>query len=226
MYTFSKTSVDAFSEKVRQSCAAKQIQFNILHEQADVLIDELDEEKRIREEFELEMANNFYPIPNTDEPLTLEQIGYLAVEREQNARKDIQNKIANVVDEKVFGLSLALAKEKKLREEEEDQCFNEFHEELQKICDEIEYEKQIADSNTDKMIQKLSQEIGGFHEALHEEIEKRENGQESLLKMIEDTHAVLMNDIQLKRREREETEESLLKLLEDTCHKMEDNIYS
>ena len=51
-------------------------------------------------------------MPNTDEPMTLEQIGYLAFEREQNARKDVEAKIANIVDEKVFGLSLALAKEK------------------------------------------------------------------------------------------------------------------
>lgn len=108
-----KAAVGAFCEKVKQSCAAQQIQFNILNERADRLVEEIDEERLIREDFEREIEREFYQLPETDEPYSPEQIGEAIIQREQSAIKDAQENISNLIDEKVFSISLALAKERK-----------------------------------------------------------------------------------------------------------------
>lgn len=81
-------------------------------------MDELDEERAIREEFEQDPCGEGNRAG--DGAMTVQQIGQLAVDREESARREVQTAIVSLVEEKVFGLSLALAKEKKLREEEED----------------------------------------------------------------------------------------------------------
>jgi len=49
-------------EKVAQKAAAQDIQFKILKEQIDRLVEDLEEERRIREEFEQEIDSNIYPV--------------------------------------------------------------------------------------------------------------------------------------------------------------------
>lgn len=86
--------ITAFHEKVKQKVAAQDIQFKILKEQIDRLNEDLEEERRIREDFEQEMEANIYPVPNSHKHLSLEQISQLVVEREQSARKEIESNIS------------------------------------------------------------------------------------------------------------------------------------
>ena len=54
--------IKALQEKVGQKSAAQDIQFKILKEQIDRLNEEIDEERRIREDFEQELDSNIYPV--------------------------------------------------------------------------------------------------------------------------------------------------------------------
>ncbi len=154
------------------------------------------------------------------------------MKKEQDARKESDHNIQEIVDEKIFALTLSLAKEKKAREDDEDQYFNGLIEELQALREEIEIEKSTAEENSgtssshliEKLIQKLSQEIGSFHETLYEEIENRNRGEENLLKLIEEAQANLIADLDHEKADREETEEGLVRLLEDTCNRVEASI--
>ena len=99
-------------EKVGQKATANDIQFKILHEQIDRLLDELDDERRVREDFEVDMETNIYPDPDSGKYLSLSQISDMVATREEEARKEMDNNLTSLVDEKIFNLTLALAKEK------------------------------------------------------------------------------------------------------------------
>ena len=144
------TKINNLQEKVSQKATANDIQFKILKEQIDRLNDEVEEERRIREEFETEMEANIYPVPNSNRYMNLEEISSMVVEKEQEARKETEQNINAIVDEKVFSLTLSLAKEKKAREEDEDQYFNDLIEELHNLKEEIEYEKNTTEENSGK----------------------------------------------------------------------------
>ena len=75
----------------------------------------------------------------------------MIVEKEQANRKQMLANINSVIDEKVFGLSLALAKEKKAREEDENAFYGEVQEELHGLQEEIEIEKSITEENTGRL---------------------------------------------------------------------------
>ncbi len=70
------------------------------------------------------------------------------MKKEQDARKESDHNIQEIVDEKIFALTLSLAKEKKAREDDEDQYFNGLIEELQALREEIEFEKSTAEENS------------------------------------------------------------------------------
>jgi hypothetical protein len=80
--------------------------------------------------------------------MSLEGIVSMIVEKEQSNRKKMQSNINSIIDEKVFGLSLALAKEKKAREEDENAFYTEVQEELNNLQEEIEIEKSITEENS------------------------------------------------------------------------------
>lgn len=140
--------INNLQEKVTQKGVANDIQFKILKEQIDRLYDEIEEEKRIREEFEGELESNIYPVPNSSKYMNLEQISTMVLSQEQEARKESDTHIQSIVDEKIFALTLSLAKEKKAREEDEDQYFNDLIEELQTLKEEIEFEKSTTEENS------------------------------------------------------------------------------
>lgn len=118
---------------MRQKAAAQDIQFKILKEQIDHLNDDLEEERRIREDFEQEMDAKILPLPNSKKYISLEQISGVLAEKELAARKEMEANINSIIDEKIFSLTLSLAKEKKAREEDEDQYFSEVYDELN-VC--------------------------------------------------------------------------------------------
>lgn len=196
-----------FHEKVLQKSAAQDIQFKILKEQIDRLADDLEEERRIREEFEVEISENVYPVPGSSKYMTLEQISSMIIDKQNSAKREIEQSIKSTIEEKVFSLTLALAKEKKAREEDEEEYFNEVIEDLNILRDEVEQEKLTTEENSEKMIQKLSQEIAGFHEALHDEIEARESSFDNIHNIIQQMHESLTQDLEHERNDRLETEE-------------------
>ena len=142
--------INNLHEKVSQKATANDIQFKILKEQIDRLNEDVEEERRIREEFEAEMEANIYPVPNSNKYMNLEQISTMVVEREQEARRETEQNIQSLVDEKVFALTLSLAKEKKAREEDEDQYFQDLIEDLHNLKEEIEFEKNTSEENSGK----------------------------------------------------------------------------
>jgi hypothetical protein len=72
--------INNLQDKINHKAAANDIQLKILHEKIDKLYEDLDEERRIREDFENDMESNIYPIEN-GQYLSLEQIGQLVIER-------------------------------------------------------------------------------------------------------------------------------------------------
>jgi predicted nucleic acid-binding Zn-ribbon protein len=54
--------IKSLQEKVGQKSAAQDIQFKILKEHIDRLNEDIEEERRIREDFEQELDSNIYPV--------------------------------------------------------------------------------------------------------------------------------------------------------------------
>ena len=72
--------INNLQDKINHKAAANDIQLKILREKVEKLYEDLDEERRIREDFESDMESNIYPIEN-GQYLSLEQIGQLVVEK-------------------------------------------------------------------------------------------------------------------------------------------------
>ena len=62
---------------------------------------------------------------------------------EKQARKETEQKISKMIDEKIFSLRLDLAKEKKVREETEDKYAKELSDQIAKLQDDLEMEQRI-----------------------------------------------------------------------------------
>ena len=136
------------------------------------------------------------------------------------ARKDTENKIYKLIEEKVESMRLRMIEENKSLKLSESESRSYIEEDVPKLYEFVQ--NCIADR--EEMESSLSKQIdGGLQEVENElsvETKTREETEEAMLAMLRDVVSRIKSDLELERKERESSEETLLSLLEETCGKL------
>merc|ERR1711977_746589 len=93
---------------------------------------------QISEEEKLKPLNE--QISRLHEELAAERLSHM-IAHEQQARKDLEQKVMRQMDEKCLALHVELAKEKKLREEAEERMARDIQDEINRLSERIDQER-------------------------------------------------------------------------------------
>lgn len=143
---------------------------------------------------------------------------------EKQNKREVEQRIAKKVDEKIYSLRLDIAKEQKSKDDTIDKQIRLINEELGSIQGDLEAEKRAREETSEKLIKRLGEEIINFQETLAGERKVREETENVLFKMLEDIGSKLQGEINTERGSREKAEEQMLRLLEETCARLENNL--
>jgi len=145
----------------------------------------------------------------------------LEVDSDKQSHREIQDRILQKTDEKVYGLRLDAAKEQKKIDEAVERQTQQIIDQLAGLRQDLEVERRSREENTEVLVSRLEEEINRFEEALDTERKVREETENVLFRMLEDINTKLQSEINKEKKNREVAEEQILTLLEDTCSRIE-----
>merc|ERR1711865_375767 len=199
-------------ERVQNNQISERNKFNVIRNQIVKLQEGMNNERMAREMLEERKAKEFKLIENSI---------LLDLNVEKQHRKDAEQLLIKNIDEKCFGLRLALAKEKKKREDSE-----EFHgklvsKKMSTIHQALNADVMERTSEGECLNKRLSHGVARLRQELTLERKVREEAEHTMLRMLEEMCGKIQDDVRLERDDRQGTEDMLLKLLEETCNRVE-----
>ena len=144
----------------------------------------------------------------------------------KQSRKEQENKVTKVLDDKIFPIKSDLAKEKQTREEFSEQYSIQLSESIERLHAVVEEETNARQEGMEDLNTQIIEEIQKFEDELYNEKRDRDEANASLIKILEDMQDRLLQEISSEKIERENTQETLIKLLEETCHQVESSLRS
>ena len=140
---------------------------------------------------------------------------------ELNAKKDIEIKVSQYLEEKFNSIGLELQNQSKIRYDAVDNLENYFEKELPKIQSGFKIEQNEREDGDNNILIKLSDEAAKVDGIIQNEKKSREETQEGILEMIKIMNDRMKNDLAEERKEREQNEEALIDVLENTCNRLQ-----
>lgn len=167
------------------------------------------------------MAREIFSDKKSKEIKLAENNLILDINQEKQSRKETENRLAKIVDEKLFALKLDLSKEKKIREESEETQIIEFADHIARLQETLDGEMHTREDVYEKIIHRIGEDMQRCYSNLELEKKQREENHMLYERAVEDLKVKVKAELQKERKEREATEELLIKLLEETCHRVE-----
>lgn len=140
---------------------------------------------------------------------------------ELQAKKEIEVKVAQYLEEKFNVIKNELQNQSKSRYDSIENLENYFEKELPKIQTGFKMEQTEREENDNAAMVRLNDEIQKIDSAIQSEKKNREETQEGILEMIKIMNDRMNNDLANERKEREQNEEVLIDVLENTCNRLQ-----
>jgi len=145
----------------------------------------------------------------------------ITLRSEQDARKEAEQKILRVFEDKTSYLKDEITHSGKVRMDNEAKLRRFLEVDIPKLYEGLREEVENRELMEQRMLKRAMDEVTQLQSAILTEKKAREDTEEAILRMMEDVVSKMQAEIQTERRERERTEEMLLTLLNDTCHNLQ-----
>lgn len=198
-------------ERLSTSQDVSQKKFGVLKDHMLLFQDALRGEKENREDFQKAKEKEVLKI---DEALQKTLIS------EQDARREAEQKIRRVFEDKTTYLKDEILHSGKVRMDNEAKLRRFLEVDIPKLYEGLKEEVENREQMEQRMLKRAMDEVTQLQGAILVEKKAREDTEEAILRMMEDVVSKMQAEIQTERRERERTEEMLLTLLNDTCHNL------
>ena len=186
--------------------------FNEVKEQILVIQKTLEDDASKREQ----AHNDFMDFMQKMEDKIFEKF-----DSELSAKKDIEVKVAQYLEEKFNIIGAELQNQSKIRYDAVENLENYFEKELPKIQSGFKIEQNEREDGDNNILIKLSDEAAKVDNIIQNEKKSREETQEGILEMIKIMNDRMKNDLAEERKEREQNEEALIDVLENTCNRLQ-----
>lgn len=143
------------------------------------------------------------------------------LQSEQVERKEAEQKILRVFEDKTTYLKDEISHSGKARMDNESKLRRFLEVDIPKLYEGLQEEVQNREQMEQRMLKRAMDEVTQLQGAVLAEKKAREDTEEAILRMMEDVVSKMQGEIQTERRERERVEEMLLTLLNDTCHNLQ-----
>ena len=140
---------------------------------------------------------------------------------ELSAKKEIEVKVAQYLEDKFNIIGAELQSQSKIRYDAVENLENYFEKELPKIQSGFKIEQNEREDGDNNILIKLSDEAAKVDGIIQNEKKSREETQEGILEMIKIMNDRMKNDLAEERKEREQNEEALIDVLENTCNRLQ-----
>ena len=140
---------------------------------------------------------------------------------ELQAKKEIEVKVAQYLEEKFNIVKNELQNQSKTRYDSIENLENYFEKELPKIQTGFKMEQTEREEADNNAMMRLNDEIQKIDAVIQGEKKNREETQEGILEMIKIMNDRMKNDLSNERKEREQNEEVLIDVLENTCNRLQ-----
>ena len=140
---------------------------------------------------------------------------------ELSAKKEIEVKVAQYLEDKFNTIGAELQSQSKIRYDAVENLENYFEKEWPKIQSGFKIEQNEREDGDSNILIKLSDEAAKVDGIIQNEKKSREETQEGILEMIKIMNDRMKNDLAEERKEREQNEEALIDVLENTCNRLQ-----
>lgn len=185
--------------------------FNEVKEQILVIQKTLEDDAAKREQ----AHNDFMDFMQKMEDKIFEKF-----DSELSAKKEIEVKVAQYLEDKFNTIGAELQSQSKIRYDAVENLENYFEKELPKIQSGFKIEQNEREDGDNNILMKLSDEAAKVDGIIQNE-KSREETQEGILEMIKIMNDRMKNDLAEERKEREQNEEALIDVLENTCNRLQ-----
>lgn len=189
--------------------------FNEIKEQILVIQKTLEDDSTKREQ-----AHNEF----LDFMKKMEEKIFTKFDAELNAKKEIEVKVAQYMEDKFVAIKNEVQNQSKIRFDAVENLENYFEKELPKIQTGLKTEQNEREENDNAILMKLSDSVAKLDSMVAGEKKNREETQEGILEMIKIMNDRMRNDLAMERKEREQNEEVLIDVLENTCNRLQQSI--
>ena len=186
--------------------------FNEVKEQILVIQKTLEDDAAKREQ----AHNDFMDFMQKMEDKIFEKF-----DSELSAKKEIEVKVAQYLEDKFNTIGAELQSQSKIRYDAVENLENYFEKELPKIQSGFKIEQNEREDGDSNILIKLSDEAAKVDGIIQNEKKSREETQEGILEMIKIMNDRMKNDLEEERKEREQNEEALIDVLENTCNRLQ-----
>lgn len=199
-------------ERLSASQDAGQKKFGVLKEKMLDFQDALKAEKINREDFQEAKEQDI---------LKIDAALQKTLQSEQDARREAEQKIRRVFEDKTTYLKDEILHSGKQRMDNEAKLRRFLEVDIPKLYEGLREEVENREQMEQRMLKKAMDEVTQLQSAILAEKKAREDTEEAILRMMEDVVSKMQAEITTERCERERTEEMLLTLLNDTCHNLQ-----
>eukprot|EP01017_Pseudomicrothorax_dubius_P004800 TRINITY_DN1105_c0_g3_i2.p1 TRINITY_DN1105_c0_g3~~TRINITY_DN1105_c0_g3_i2.p1 ORF type:complete len:251 (-),score=71.83 TRINITY_DN1105_c0_g3_i2:103-855(-) len=136
------------------------------------------------------------------------------------ARKEGEQRMLRLIDDRVNQIKTDLAKETRIRVESLDIINSTLEEDIPRITNSLKNEVAAKEDSDREITKKIIDEFSKIYSAIEEERKTREETENSMFDMLKEVVGKVKNEIDYEKKNRETTEDNLLNLIEDACSKL------
>jgi len=141
-------------------------------------------------------------------------------EFEIHARKELEQKLMIIIEERTNAIKNEITKEASSRVDNIDFLKSCMENDIPKLQESLKSENiERVEFNTN-LSTKMTEEIQKLNQSISSQKKSREETEEAMLEMVKDMASKLKNEIENEKKDRESTEETLINLMDETCAKL------
>ncbi|OMJ68201.1 hypothetical protein SteCoe_34421 [Stentor coeruleus] len=203
--------LDSLEKDFNDSLEQNAKKFSTVKEQIQKIEKTLDEELHLRD--------SFFEI-KSQEIAEFQARIQEAFTKSMKIRKENENKIYKVIDEKVENIKSKMTEENKALKDSEAEARGYIEQDVPKLYEFVQNCIADREEMEGSLNKKLEGGLADIENDLAVETKTREETEEAMLAMLRDVVSRIKSDLEQERKERESSEETLLSLLEETCSKL------